>query len=1094
MLIASDSFFPGSQDSRIRKVRADGTVATVAGPGAISCSQGGGVSVDLVGPAQAVCPASSIFYALAVNANNDIVASLGTNVAIVSNRQTKWVGLQGTSVGESEGKIPSSDGRVLFVFNAIGKHVRTVDTHTNSNLYQFAYDSAGLLLSVQDGDGNTTSIVRDASGVPTAIVGPYGQRTDLALDGNGYLASVANPLGEIHHLVYDDSGLLKVFQSPKGSASNFTYDADGRLSRDQNAAGGFWQLDRTLFPNNSFEVAMTTAMGRVTRHRTEIKIDNSRVRTMAAPDGSTATSAIGANGTTTTVGRDGTVTVSTDAPDPRFGMQAPSQASASIMLPSGLTYSRTLSRSAAVASSDPLTLLTQTDSATVNGRTFTSVYDAATRQFTNTTAENRISVMKIDAMGRPIFTQFTGVAPVSYGYDSNGRIASISQGSGTDMRSISIAYGNDGLVQTVTDAANRQAIYRRDAAGRMTASSLPGGRVVGVGYDANGSVTSITPPGRPSHQFNYTAVDLPSEYDPPQAGLSVAKTLYEYNADKQLTSITRPDGLSIALAYDNAGRRAATVPSGNGDAIAYGYNATTGRLASITFGTNTLGYGYDGSLLKQEAYSGEVNGVITRAYDADFRLINLSLNGAGVGFSYDNDSLLTSAGSLVISRDPGNGFITGSALDGVRTTQGYNTFGDLATLSVAYAGSPLYSLSLAYDQIGRIASKTETIGGTTAVFAYGYDLAGRLQQSVSQDGQAVRTYQYDANSNLTGVNGNVIAEYDDQDRIVRYGSITYGFTANGELTRKTEGNSITTFLHDIYGSLRSVTLPDGTVVDYSFDGRRRWIAKRMNGSTVQGFIYEGQLRIAAELDGSGSVVNRFVYGTKTNVPEYMIKSGATYRVITDYLGSVRLVVNTATGSIAQRIDYDEWGNVLTDTNPGFQPFGYGGGLYDRVTGLVHVGARNYDPSTGRWITKDPIRFNGGDANLYRFVGGGDPINFVDPSGLSDCQVAVWQGGYISRWRSCDDDNGDTKPEFEPPKPNTTDSEVCKAPSEPTKPYNPEIPLADIPVERYDDVGGICMVAASAIGNTAGVSFGVSGGLDAASCLKKCTIQNIRIKQ
>ena len=72
-----------------------------------------------------------------------------------------------------------------------------------------------------------------------------------------------------------------------------------------------------------------------------------------------------------------------------------------------------------------------------------------------------------------------------------------------------------------------------------------------------------------------------------------------------------------------------------------------------------------------------------------------------------------------------------------------------------------------------------------------------------------------------------------------------------------------------------------------------------------------------ELDGAGNVVARFVYSSKGHVPDYMIKGGVTYRLISDHLGSVRLVVNTADGSIAQRIDYDKYGIILSDTNPGF---------------------------------------------------------------------------------------------------------------------------------------------------------------------------------
>jgi RHS repeat-associated protein len=79
------------------------------------------------------------------------------------------------------------------------------------------------------------------------------------------------------------------------------------------------------------------------------------------------------------------------------------------------------------------------------------------------------------------------------------------------------------------------------------------------------------------------------------------------------------------------------------------------------------------------------------------------------------------------------------------------------------------------------------------------------------------------------------------------------------------------------------------------------------------------------------------------------------------------------------MDYDELGRVLVDTNPGFQPFGFAGGLYDPETKLVRFGARDYDAETGRWTSKDPLRFAGGDANLYGYVLG-DPVNFTDPSG------------------------------------------------------------------------------------------------------------------
>ena len=80
------------------------------------------------------------------------------------------------------------------------------------------------------------------------------------------------------------------------------------------------------------------------------------------------------------------------------------------------------------------------------------------------------------------------------------------------------------------------------------------------------------------------------------------------------------------------------------------------------------------------------------------------------------------------------------------------------------------------------------------------------------------------------------------------------------------------------------------------------------------------------------------------------------------------------------MDYDEFGVVTKDTKPGFQPFGFAGGLYEPQTGLVRFGVRDYDAETGRWTAKDPIGFDGGDSNIYTYVGN-KPINHIDLTGL-----------------------------------------------------------------------------------------------------------------
>jgi RHS repeat-associated protein len=145
-------------------------------------------------------------------------------------------------------------------------------------------------------------------------------------------------------------------------------------------------------------------------------------------------------------------------------------------------------------------------------------------------------------------------------------------------------------------------------------------------------------------------------------------------------------------------------------------------------------------------------------------------------------------------------------------------------------------------------------------------------------------------------------------------------------------------------------------------------------------LYQGNLNPIAELDGEGNMVSLFVYGSKANVPNYMVKDGKIYRILSDHLGSPKLVVDISDGSIAQRMDYDAFGKVVFDSNPGFQPFGFAGGIYDLDTKLTRFGARDYDAQTGRWTAKDPIGFLADGTNFYGYVLN-DPINAIDPMGL-----------------------------------------------------------------------------------------------------------------
>ena len=280
-------------------------------------------------------------------------------------------------------------------------------------------------------------------------------------------------------------------------------------------------------------------------------------------------------------------------------------------------------------------------------------------------------------------------------------------------------------------------------------------------------------------------------------------------------------------------------------------------------------------------------------YDDRFRVTTTRVNGANaISYQYAADSTLIQAGDLVLNRNAQNGLLTGSTLGGVTDAWSHNEFAEPTSYGATYNGASLYSVQQSRDKLGRVVQKTETIGGATDVYSYRYDLAGRLA-GVVKNGQAVETYTYDANGNrlsASGAGGAAAGVYDAQDRLMQYGVATYAYTAAGELAAKTTGAQTTAYSYDELGNLLNVSLPDGTAITYLVDGQNQRIGKRVNGILVQGFLYESTLRPIAELNGGGAAVSRFVYATHANVPDYMVKDGETYRILTDHLGSPRLVV------------------------------------------------------------------------------------------------------------------------------------------------------------------------------------------------------------
>jgi RHS repeat-associated protein len=471
----------------------------------------------------------------------------------------------------------------------------------------------------------------------------------------------------------------------------------------------------------------------------------------------------------------------------------------------------------------------------------------------------------------------------------------------------------------------------------------------------------------------------------PAVGGVAPVTTWAFDIDHLPKSISRADGSIVGFVWDTAGRIEAI--TAGGQQIAVAYDPVKGTVRSLLAPDGgLLSFVYDGSVTTEQTWAGTIAGTIRRTLDANLRTGTEAIGaGAPITFTYDSDGLLASSGALVLTRDIENGSLSSSTAVGVTESVGYDSFGDLASLSTAYMGSPIFGVQFTRDMSGKIVSRVETIGGVTRTYGYTFDALGQVT-AITIDGASAATYSYDTDGNRTATNG-VAATYDARQRLLSFGPVTYLHDALGRRISRTSGPQIMRYAYDSFDRVVRVEPPGLAIIEYVFDAVGRRIGRKRAGVLTGGLLYRDALRPAAELDAGGNVVGQFVYGTRAHVPDLIVRGATTFRLVTDHLGSVRLVVNVANGAIAQRIDYDDWGRVLADSSPGFQPFGFAGGLYDAETGLVHFGARDYDPETGRWLIPEPLGRIAGERNAYAYASN-DPIDYVDPTGLWSMRGAI----------------------------------------------------------------------------------------------------------
>jgi RHS repeat-associated protein len=253
-----------------------------------------------------------------------------------------------------------------------------------------------------------------------------------------------------------------------------------------------------------------------------------------------------------------------------------------------------------------------------------------------------------------------------------------------------------------------------------------------------------------------------------------------------------------------------------------------------------------------------------------------------------------------------------------------------------------------------------------------YDPAGN--RTVKLDGGAATTYTYDV--------ANQLIKSQDSTGLTTY---TYDRAGNLQITQSPAG-SLTTSTWNDENRQTLVQLPSGTVDTFVYNGDGLRYQKQDSAGTTR-FIWDGQAYLA-ETDGTGATQVEYTHGPGVYgnlISQRRLTSGVwvpsyyTY----DILGSVQQLMDH-TATVTDTYVYKGFGEQFAVTGSTVNPFrwlGQVGYYYDVDTADLYVRARIYDPLRARWLSLDPIGFDAGDWNLYRYVWN-RPTLLTDPSGLA----------------------------------------------------------------------------------------------------------------
>ena len=570
----------------------------------------------------------------------------------------------------------------------------------------------------------------------------------------------------------------------------------------------------------------------------------------------------------------------------------------------------------------------------------------------------------------------------AYVYDDLGRQTTV-----TDPLSNSRTTAYDattGRVSSQTDAKSNSSSNTYDARGRVIASIDRLNKTTSKTYDLEGRQLTIT--------------DAENR-----------QTTYVYNLLGQRTAATLADSSSRGMIYDAAGRLTRTdMASGKSKTNVYtnGANDIAGLLRKVEFrnaGNALVGsdaFSYDTLLRRTGSSSSRYSVDQAMAYDDRGQLSTESTTYGGQTYtvSYDRDDRGRTAkttypsGTYVEYDYTDRGLLDTIKVDGTQIEdRGYSDLGQLTSVD-----RPSIDESRSYDDRGQV---TSIANGAVGTATYAYDNNGnKLSESWSGamsawnfTTQAGSSDGYDAEDrflnfnqsnqsktlamtrsdigNITNVNLNGTSTgrgYSNVHELTSVGSGSQSFDTDGNQTSSISGNS---YDWDEGGMLTQVTTSTGTIVEYGYgaDGKRIW-KKVTDGGNVNETVYvhSGPNRIAEYAKGAapGSNSNEYAYAGGIDSLCMLIRAGLQYAITRNQQWSVAALVDSS-GSIAERYTYDEFGKrtileangstVRGSSNFGMD-FGYTSRSHEEESDLMHFRARYYDPSTGEFISRDPLEY------------------------------------------------------------------------------------------------------------------------------------------